>query len=134
MPGASPQGPRTFWLLTFAAVLLLAATPRVLFAQTVTGTIQGTVSDSSGGVLPGVTVLVTNAETGAQRTVVTNEAGFYIAPFVQIGRYSVRATMSGFGTIIRDNVAVGLNETKVVDLALEPRVTSEVTVTTAAPC
>ena len=133
MPGASPQGPRTFWLLTFAAVLLLAATPRVLFAQTVTGTIQGTVSDSSGGVLPGVTVLVTNAETGAQRTVVTNEAGFYIAPFVQIGRYSVRATMSGFGTIIRDNVAVGLNETKVVDFALEPRVTSEVTVTTAVP-
>src|SRR5688572_24241555 len=57
-------------------------------AQTVTGTIQGTVTDSSGGVLPGAAVTITNADTGAERTVVTNDAGFYSASFIQIGRYS----------------------------------------------
>ena len=59
------------------------------FAQTVTGTIQGTVTDTSGGVLPGVTVTIRQMDTGAQRVVVTNEAGIYSAPFVQIGRYAV---------------------------------------------
>ena len=46
-------------------------------AQTVTGTIQGTVTDTSGGVLPGVTVTVTHVDTGTERAVVTNEAGLY---------------------------------------------------------
>ena len=63
-------------------------------AQTVTGTIQGTVTDTSGAVLPGVTVTVRNAETGAQRVVITNEAGIYTAPFVQIGTYVVSASLT----------------------------------------
>ena len=73
-------------------------------AQTVTGTIQGTVTDTSGGVFPGVTITIRNVETGAERTVVTNEAGLYTAPFVQIGRYTVTASMSGFGTITREGI------------------------------
>ena len=133
MPGGSHQGSRSTWLIAVAVAVLLAGIPAGIEAQTVTGTIQGTVADSSGGVLPGATVTITNAETGTQRTVVTNEAGIYTAPFIQIGRYTVRAAMSGFGTVIRENVEVGLNTTRVVDFSLEPRVTSEVTVTSAMP-
>ena len=131
MPAASPSAPRFCRLLTLVfPILLLSASAA---AQTVTGTIQGTVKDSGGGVLPGVAITITNADTGAERTVVTNEAGFFTAPFVQIGRYSVKAALSGFGTVLRENIEVGLNVTRVVDFSLEPRVTSEVTVTSELP-
>ena len=73
-------------------------------AQTVTGTIQGTVTDTSGGVLPGVTVTITHVDTGAERAVVTNEAGLYSAPFLQIGRYTVKAALTGFGTVTREGI------------------------------
>jgi hypothetical protein len=121
-----------FWLLAVVAAVLLVA-PAVVAAQTVTGTIQGTVTDTSGGVLPGVSVTVTNKDTGVQRTVVTNEVGFYTASFVQIGRYQVRASLTGFGTMAREDVQVALNDTRVVDLQLDPRVTDTVTVTGALP-
>ena len=133
MPGGSRQGFHSKWLITLAAAALLAGIPAAIEAQTVTGTIQGTVTDSGGGVLPGATVTIVNADTGTQRSVLTNEAGIYTAPFIQIGKYTVRAAMSGFGTVIREDVEVGLNTTRVVDFSLEPRVTSEVTVTSAMP-
>ncbi|MDQ3486770.1 MAG: TonB-dependent receptor [Acidobacteriota bacterium] len=97
-------------------------------AQTVTGTIQGTVSDTSGGVLPGVTVVIKNTDTGGERTVVTNEAGLYNAPFIQIGRYTMTATLASFGTVAREGIQVGLNAASVVDFKLDPRVTDTVTV------
>ena len=101
-------------------------------AQTVTGTVQGTVTDTSGGVLPGVTVVIKNMDTGGERTVVTNEAGLYNAPFIQIGRYSVTASLASFGTVTRDGIQVSLNDASVVDFKLDPRVTDTVTVTADA--
>jgi hypothetical protein len=97
-------------------------------AQTVTGTIQGTVTDTSGAVLPGVTVTIKNTDTGAQRTAVTNGAGIYVASFMPLGRYQVRAELSGFGTVLRESIQVALNETAIVDFKMDPRVTELVTV------
>ena len=114
-------------------VTFMMAAVAMAAAQTVTGTIQGTVTDTSGGVIPGVTVTIRGVDTGAQRVVVTNESGIYTAPFVQIGRYTVTAELSGFGTVTREGITVGLNETRVVDLKLDPRVTDTVTVTGDAP-
>ena len=54
-------------------------------AQTVTGTMNGTVTDKSGGALPGVTVTIRNSETGLERVTTTNEKGFYNAPFLPVG-------------------------------------------------
>ena len=110
-------------ILAMLAVLCTGAA-----AQTVTGTIQGTVTDTSGAVLPGVTVTLKNMETGAERTIVTNEAGLYTAPFIQIGRYEVRAVLPGFGTVLREGIQVALNTTAVVDFKMDPRVTETVTV------
>ena len=119
-----------------AAIILVALTrltPAISAAQTVTGTLQGTVTDTSGGVLPGVTVTVTQVDTGAERALVTNGEGFYSAPFLQIGRYRVTAGLSGFGSVTRTGIVVGLNDTRVADLTLDPRATETVTVTANAP-
>ena len=120
-------GPGLLLLVMLAAVATSAA------AQTVTGTIQGTVTDTSGAVLPGVTVTIRNMDTGAERAVVTNESGLYTAPFVQIGRYVLTAALSGFGSVARDGIQVRLNATEVVDFKLDPRVSELVTVTGSAP-
>ena len=68
-----------------------------IVAQTVTGTLQGTITDKSGGALPGVTVTVRNMETGLERVTITNEKGIYSAPFLPVGRYVVNVDLSGFG-------------------------------------
>jgi hypothetical protein len=115
----------------FVVLMLGIAAPAA--AQTVTGTLQGTVTDTSGGVLPGVTVTITQVETGTQRSVITNGEGIYNAPFLQIGRYTVKAELSGFGTVVREGIDVRLNDTRVVDIRLDARVTQEVTVTAQAP-
>ena len=62
------------------------------FAQTVTGTMQGTARDTSDAVLPGVTVTIASVNTGATRDVVTNEAGFYSAPFLPLTRPTIGPT------------------------------------------
>ena len=115
----------------FVAVMLALATSAA--AQTVSGTIQGTVTDTSGAVLPGVTITLTQVETGTARAITTNGEGIYNAPFLQIGRYTVKAELSGFGTVVRQNIDVRLNDTRVVDIKLNPSVTQEVTVTGEAP-
>jgi hypothetical protein len=109
-------------------IVAISAIGAAATAQTVTGTLQGTVTDTSGGVLPGVTVSVKHVETGTERTLVTNDQGFYSAPYLQIGRYVVTAALAGFGTVARDGVQVNLNDTRVVDFTLDPRVTQSVTV------
>ena len=116
-----------------ACLVFLLAVAGGAHAQTVTGTIQGTVTDTSGGVLPGVTIVIRNMDTGVERTVVTNESGIYSAPFVQLGRYVVAASLQSFGTVRREGIQVALNATSVVDFTLDPRVTDVVTVRGDAP-
>ncbi len=112
-------------------VLTLASLP--LSAQTVTGTMSGTVSDSSGGALPGVTVTIRNVETGLQRVVVTNGSGFFNAPFLPVGRYNVDAELAGLGSARRQNVPVNLNETTRQDVVVDPQMAESITVNAEAP-
>ena len=66
-----------------SALLSLSLTaPAFAQSQGANGAIEGTVSDSSGGVLPGVTVTITNVDTGTERAVVTNDKGLYRAPLL----------------------------------------------------
>ena len=102
-------------------------------AQTVTGTMNGTVTDKSGGSIPGVTVTIRNVETGFERIVVTNKDGSFNAPYLPIGRYNVSAELSGFGTMRRNNVRVELNQTTVQEFILSPAVQETVTVAADAP-
>jgi hypothetical protein len=74
--------------------LLLVAVPAA--AQTNTGQISGTIRDTSGGVLPGVTVSVTNVNTSATRTDVTGPNGTYVITNLPVGTYTVSAELQGF--------------------------------------
>ena len=103
-------------------------------AQTVTGTLQGTVTDASGGVLPAATVTIRNLDTGATRELTTNDIGFYSAPFLPIGRYTVTVKLSGFATVVRENIDLGLNQTRVADFQMKTATVAEtITVVGASP-
>src|SRR5215212_6040276 len=102
-----------------ACILCLGA---AVAAQTVTGTLQGTVKDPNGAVVPGATVAIRNVETGQERTLTTNGEGFFVATYLPVGRYDVTATGQGFGSVKREGVEVPLNQTIHTDLTLSPTV------------
>ena len=80
------------------------------FAQTSNATLGGTVSDSTGAFIPGVSLTATNIQTGIVSTVITNEAGVYQFASLQPGRYKVSAELSGFQTQTYNDVALGLSQ------------------------
>jgi hypothetical protein len=103
-------------------------------AQQTMGTISGTVSDSSGAVLPGANVLILNEETGISRTVTTNEAGRYVAPALGLGQYKVTASLQGFQTGVRSGIVLTVGREAVVNFQLAVgAITQTVEVTGEAP-
>ena len=76
------------------------------YAQVTTGTISGTVKDSTGAVLPGVQVVILNEDTGLSRTVLSDERGHYSAPQLSLGNYRVSASLEGFNTEARSGLAL----------------------------
>src|ERR1700730_5244056 len=109
-------------LLVFAvAVLFLVSAGCPIAAQTAgAGNIVGTVTDSSGATVPNATVVITNTDTGAIRTLTTNSTGSYTANFLQSGHYEVVLGGGSFGKIDRKNLALTVGETLTVDAALTP--------------
>ena len=97
-----------------AAGFLLAS---LTFAQT-SGTIQGTVTDDTGAVIPGAEVVVANIETGAQSSVSTNEVGFFTAPGLNQGLYSVTCSSEGFSSKEYPEVRLEVQQTMRIDCAM----------------
>ncbi len=89
-------------------------------AQEFRGSIVGKVTDSTGGVLPGVTVTVTNNDTKIAQTLVTDGQGVYLARYLNVGTYTVTATLQGFKKVSQTNTYVTVGDTVRVDLLLEP--------------
>jgi hypothetical protein len=108
-----------------ALLSLSLAAPALAQSQAANGAIEGTVSDSSGGVLPGVTVTVTNVDTGAERSVVTNEKGLYRAPLLTLGKYRVVAELQGFKKFEQTGVQLSVGQTAVVNATLSVGAVSE---------
>lgn len=112
---------------------LLLCLPVPVLAQA-TGAITGQVTDESGSVMPGVTVEATSEGTGSVRTAVTGSDGFYTLPLIQPGRYTVRGTLQGFRTAVKEGVVVSVNSTSRVDLQLSVgSIEESITVQAAAP-
>src|SRR6266542_5509633 len=86
--------------------------------QVVTGSLVGTIRDASGAVIPNADITVTNQKTGVSLNLKSNEAGDYVAPYLEPGTYSVTAKSQGFQTAVSANNDVMVNETRRVDLAL----------------
>ena len=80
-------------------LFVLAITIQSAAAQAVSGTLLGTVTDNTGGVLPGATVTITHMETGRVRMVTSDENGEFAAPSLATGTYSVKAELTGFKTV-----------------------------------
>jgi hypothetical protein len=117
-------------LVVAMAGFLLASNP--LWAQ-FRSSVEGTVADSSGALVAGAQVIVTNQETGVAQTSVSNEAGVYRFPSLGPGRYTVTATKAGFETFKQENITLAAEETRTVPLVLKVGQTQEtVTVTTEA--
>ena len=114
--------------------VLQALTPHAATAQAVRGTVLGTITDKTGAVLPGVTVTVTNTETGVTQTTVSDAQGHYSVSDLLPGTYTVDSLLAGFQKIIREGVRVVVGAQVPVDFSLGPSAVSEtVTVSAAAP-
>ncbi|HSU87903.1 MAG TPA: carboxypeptidase regulatory-like domain-containing protein, partial [Terriglobia bacterium] len=104
------------------------------FAQITTGTISGTVTDSTGAVVPGVIVTLKSVEKGITRTVRTDEGGRYRAPELALGSYEISAEASGFETVVRSGITLTVGREAVVDFTLQVgTITDKITVTGEAP-
>src|SRR5207249_4356788 len=79
-----------------ALFLMLVAIALTAWAQAITGTIVGTVSDESGAVLTGVSVTAINTGTNLRRRVTTNESGNFSISNLQVGTYRMEAELAGF--------------------------------------
>ena len=101
-------------LLLGALVVLL---PGVASAQD--ATLTGSITDSTGGVLPGVTVTATNEESGNTFVAVTDGAGTFRLP-VRIGVYRITAELSGFSTAARTGLQVVVGQQVTMNLQLAP--------------
>ena len=100
----------------FALLVLVAGN---VTAQTFRGTILGTVTDSSGGTVPGATVTIKNVDTGLTRTLATSDDGSYSAPELPIGNYSVTVEKTGFKTGLITGIKVEVSTERRADVTLQ---------------
>jgi hypothetical protein len=104
------------------------------WGQVSTGTVSGTVTDSSGAALPGTKVVVENVDTAISRTLETDSSGHYSAPSLSLGNYKVTATRDGFQTEVRTGIVLTVAREEVVDLSLAVgSVSQSVVITGSAP-
>jgi hypothetical protein len=112
--------------LSVAVVAVLSLLFSVsMFGQAVNGTVIGTVTDSTGAVVMGAKVTLTEANTNASRKGQTNESGNFVFPDLPPGNYSVTVEMTGFKKEERRDVALQVNTTQRVDIQLQPGNVSE---------
>jgi hypothetical protein len=122
---------RSLLILLFAFLLALAMP---VAAQFTTATLTGTVSDSSGAVVPDAKVVVTNTETGFAQTVQTGADGSYLFPRLPVGKYSLSVDKPGFNPFAQTGITLTVSRTVTQDVSLQVGGTaSAVEVTAEAP-
>lgn len=115
-----------------ALALMATLASEQLQAQILYGTLVGNVTDSTGAVIPGAQVTITNEGTGASRDGEANAAGGYQFPTVSTGTYRVEVRSDGFSTFTTTGVAVGVNNVTRVDVELQIGEVTEVVEVSAA--
>jgi len=106
-------------LIVLVSLITSLAGAGLASAQTSNATLHGTVTDDSGGVLPGVTVKLQSPATGLSRDQVTNTAGVYVFNFLPSGKYVVAAELSGFKTARHEEVTLEIGQNLELDLKME---------------
>jgi len=106
---------RHWFLILFVLVLGTS----VGLAQVDRATLTGTITDSTGAVIPNANVEVTSQETGWKRAVQANADGAYVVPGLPIGAYTVVVSLSGFSTASIKDVRLGVGDTRRLDVQLQ---------------
>ncbi len=116
------------------ALALLPVFAPVLRSQATSQAVQGLVADSSGAVIPGATVTLTNLGTGVAQTLQTNESGYYSFTLVPVGNYDIRCETPGFKVEAASNVRVETGAQVRLNFSMEVGdLTETVQVEAAAP-
>ena len=105
-------------VLALTLVFLIGGATIRLLAQGTTGTILGSVTDSSGGLVPEANVQVTNVGTGATQIVSSDTQGRYRVVDLAVGQYDVQSTKQGFQTVVHKGITLDAGANVVVDFAL----------------
>ncbi len=120
--------------LTALIVLLGIALMGPVWGQEFRGSILGRIADSTGAVVPGASITITNEETNVTQTAVSNDEGNYVVPFLMPGRYTVSAELPGFKKTVRNGVVVQVRDKIVLDFALEVgEISQSITVNSETP-
>ena len=118
-------------LVAFALCLSLSGTS---YAQEITGTVVGHVSDQHGAAVAGAKVTITDAAHGFRQTYQTTDEGSFTSPQLPVGVYTLTIEMQGFKKFVQENLTVNVNDRRLVDIVLETgEVTEVVTVVTETP-
>jgi len=112
--------------ITFLLVFFVSIFASTVHAQTFRGSIQGTVTDSSGATIPGARIKVFSSGTGLSRTLGTNDQGAYVANELPLGTYSVTVEKQGFRTTTLNGVAVSVGSPARADVKLDAGTVEEV--------
>src|SRR5215475_6171482 len=104
---------------TFLFLCTLVCMSGISVVAQSTTSIQGTVSDPTGAIIPGVNVTIEDKGTGATRSALTNDTGRYQILQVSPGLYRLRAELTGFKTIIQDNLRLLVNTPTTLNLKFE---------------
>ena len=116
---------RTKSLQICSVLLLTIVAFQITFAQTVVGRISGTVQDSNGASIPNASVKVTNNANNSERTVTTDEDGFYTVTNLAVGTYTIEAERKGYKKALVSGQSVTADARLTVDLKLEVGEVSE---------
>src|SRR5881628_3564843 len=112
---------RSFEIFATAIVVLIAFPTCLVFAQisTATETIVGVVKDTTGELIPGVSITIQHTETSQTRTAISSETGDYNVPLLPVGEYELTTTMPGFKQEVRRGINLIVGQQAVIDLTLE---------------
>src|SRR3989475_2772131 len=125
---------RSFVRFVTAIVVLIALPTCWVFAQTSTATILGVVKDTTGALIPGVSITIKHTETGQTRTAISSGTGDYNVPLLPVGAYELATTMPGFKQDVRRGINLVVGQQAVINLTLEVGAAAEqVTVSEEAP-
>src|SRR3954470_19402745 len=125
---------RAFSILTPLVVIATVLSSAPAWAQLATAELNGRVTDSSGAVLPGVTVTATQTATGLVRSAVTDSDGNYLLSNLPTGPYKLEVALQGFKSYVQTGIVLQVGATPTINAALELGSLEEtVTVEAAAP-
>lgn len=119
---------RSIWWGTILTVILLPALAVVVQAQSGTSSVAGTVTDSTGAVIQGARVILTNSATGVILNAITDPAGNYSFPTISPGTYAITIDKEGFASYRVSHLTVAVGQRASQDVALNPASTATVEV------